>query len=152
MTLIFEPFGPLYEMSRERVRRPAAAAAPPFVPPGDLVVDEDAVTLTVDLPGLKADQLTIEVEGGVLTLRGERPFPYRIEEGDRRTRLRVERGFGPFERTLRLPTGVDPDAIDGSLANGVLMLRVPLPPANESQRVDVASDAPRERETVSAHA
>ncbi len=54
MTLAFEPFGPLYGTSRERVRRPAAPAAPPFVPPGNLVVAVDAVMLTVDLPGLKA--------------------------------------------------------------------------------------------------
>jgi hypothetical protein len=42
MTLTLEPLGPLYEMSRERVRRRAAPAAPPFVPPGDLVVAVDA--------------------------------------------------------------------------------------------------------------
>jgi HSP20 family protein len=154
MTLIFEPFGPLYEMSREHGRRSASAApaAPRFVPPADLVVSEDAVTLTADVPGLKADQLTIEVEGDVLTLRGERPFPYQLDEGDRRTRLHLQRGFGPFERTVRLPKGVDPDAIEGSLANGVLTLRVPLPSARESQRVEVASDGEREREAVSAPA
>src|SRR4051812_33523833 len=131
MTMIFEPFGPLYEMSREQARRPAPSdpAVPPFVPPADLVVTEDAIVLTADVPGLKADQVEIEVDGDVLTLRGERPFPYQLDEGDRRSRLRVERGFGPFERTVRLPKGIDPDAIEGSLASGVLTLRIPLPTA-----------------------
>jgi hypothetical protein len=66
MTLTLEPLGPLYEMSRERVRRPAAPAAPPFVPPGDLVVAVDArqADRRPPEPG-GADKLTIEVEGGV---------------------------------------------------------------------------------------
>src|SRR4051812_18841002 len=81
-----------------------------FVPPADVLVDEDAVTVHMDVPGIGADQLDVELENDVLTVRGERPYPY-AGEGKGAVR-RVERAFGRFERTLRVLRGLDPNAIE----------------------------------------
>src|SRR3954463_15835113 len=72
-----------------------------FVPPADVLVDEEGVTVYMDVPGLAADALDIELVNDILTIRGERPFPYE-NRGDAAIR-RIERGFGRFERSLRVP-------------------------------------------------
>jgi HSP20 family protein len=68
-------------------------------------------------------------------VRGERRFPY-AEDGGRAVR-RVERRFGRFERSLRVPRGLDPDAVEASLADGVLVLRIPRPESQKPHKVPI---------------
>ncbi len=117
MTLIFEPFGPTYEVST----RPGPRA--PFVPPADVVADQEGITLVMDVPGLKADDLEIELDGNRLTIRGER-------------------------KRLRLAEEFDANAIEGSIARGVLTLRIPLSKAHVTNRVDIREQQ-REPEATS---
>jgi HSP20 family protein len=132
--MITESYAPwLRELNR--IFTPEGAAAG-FVPPADVVVDDDGVTVYMDVPGLSAGSLEIELENDLLTVRGERRPPYSTEDGDRGVR-RIERRFGKFERSLRVPQGLDPDTIDASLVDGVLMLRVPKPAAPEPHRVEI---------------
>jgi HSP20 family molecular chaperone IbpA len=97
-----------------------------FLPQADLLIDEEGVTVYIDVPGLHADNLEIELENDTLTVRGERPFPYSREDGGGPAR-RIERGFGRFERSLRVPPGLDPAAIDASLSERVLKPGIPKP-------------------------
>jgi HSP20 family protein len=136
MTLIFEPFGPLYEMSRPTPARR-------FAPPADLIRDDDAITVVMDVPGLRAGDIEIELDGNRLTVRGERTPP-----GDVGRPQRIERGFGPFERTLRLPDEFDADAVDGSIGHGVLTVRIPLSRAHAAAQVDIG-EPQREPEAAS---
>ena len=106
-----------------------------FDPPADVLVDDDGVTVVMDVPGVGSDQLDIELENDMLTVRGERPYPYGAD-GDGGVR-RVERGFGRFERSLRVPRGLDPDAIEASLTNGVLHLRIPKPESLKPRRIQI---------------
>jgi HSP20 family protein len=106
-----------------------------FVPPADVLVDDDGVTVYMDVPGMSSDALDVELENDVLTVRGERPYPYG-EDGDRGAR-RIERGFGRFERSLRVPRGLDPDAIEASLTDGVLTLRIPKPESLKPRRIEI---------------
>jgi HSP20 family protein len=110
MTLLFEPMNPLFELSREldRLLAPSGTAQRSFVPAADTVVTDDEVTVTIDLPGLTTDQVSVELDGETLTVRGERPFPYETA-GERRVWQRLERGFGKFERVLRVPQGAQAD-------------------------------------------
>ena len=48
-------------------------------------------------------------------------------------------GFGKFERVLRVPGGLDPDAITASMANGVLTLHIPVPEARKPRRIEIAT-------------
>ena len=95
-----------------------------FLPAADVTVSEGDVVLTLDLPGLTAEDLQIEVLDGHLAVRGERKRP-ELAEGTRWAHS--ERGFGRFERRITLPEGVDPDRITASFDNGVLSLIVPKP-------------------------
>jgi HSP20 family protein len=110
-----------------------------FVPPADLLVDDDGVTVHMDVPGLHKENLEIELENDVITVRGERPFPYPREDGQGPVR-RIERGFGRFERSLRVPRGLDPEAIQASLSDGVLTLRVPKPDTMRPRRIEIAAE------------
>ena len=106
-----------------------------FSPPADVLVDDDGVTVYMDVPGMRADTLDIELENDVLSIRGERPFPYE-DRGDAVIR-RIERGFGRFERSLRVPAGLDPDSVQASLSDGVLELRIPKPESLKPHRIPI---------------
>jgi HSP20 family protein len=137
MTLLFEPFGPLYELESQLAQRAASASAQRSIAPMDAISDGGAITLIVDVPGLKRDEIEIELDGNTLTVRGERRLPYTDEDGRAE---RLERPFGAFERTVRLPDEIDADGIEGTISHGVLTLRIPLSKARADQganRVDI---------------
>jgi HSP20 family protein len=141
MTTIVEPFAPwLRDLNRVFTSENQVAS---FVPPADVIVDEDAVTVYMDVPGITGDQLDVELENETLTVRGERPYPYGSDGGAVR---RIERGFGRFERTLRVVRGLDPDAIEASLANGVLTLRLQKPESLKPHRIQITGDDEQPRQ------
>ena len=136
MTLLFDPFAPLFELSREFDRSRYVRS---FVPAADVVMTGEDVTVVMDLPGFGPGDLEVELVNDVLTIRGERPVPYSPED-DGRTWQRLERGFGRFERTLRMPKGLDADGITADMADGVLTLHIP-----------VVTPKPRRIEISAAH-
>jgi HSP20 family protein len=84
-----------------------------------------------------------------VTIRGERPFPYDDQDSDRTWR-RVERSFGRFERVLCVPRGLDPNAIEAELRDGVLTLRIPRPEPAKPHRIQIKHDGSGERELEGA--
>jgi HSP20 family protein len=116
-----------------------------FNPPADVLVDDGGVTVYMDMPGVGRDQLEIELENDVLSVRGERPYPYGADNGA--TTRRIERSFGRFERSLRVPRGLDPGSIEASLANGVLSMNIPKPESLKPHKIEVkAADEARQLE------
>ena len=109
--MLFDPFTPL--------GRTAA-----FLPPADVTVSEGDLVLTMDLPGLTADDVELELVDGYLMVRGERKRP-RVTDGT--VFAHSERAFGRFERRIKVPDGVDAEAITASMDNGVLSLLIPKP-------------------------
>jgi HSP20 family protein len=107
-----------------------------FMPPADLLIDEGGVSVYMDVPGLRSENLDIELENDVLTIRGERPFPYAREDGGGPVRS-IERGFGRFERSMRVPPGLDPEKIEASLSDGVLKLHIPKPETMKPRRIEI---------------
>jgi len=93
-----------------------------FVPAIDVTEDEEALTLTAEVPGMEKDDLDVSVDNDILTVRGEK----KEEEVSENTGYhRVERRYGQFERRIRLPNYVDTAKIDASYDNGVLKLTLP---------------------------
>lgn len=90
-TTMVEPFAPWLREFNQILHNQGAVSA--FIPPADLLIDDDGVTVYMDVPGLRAENLEIELENDTLTIRGERPFPYGHEDGGGPVR-RIERGFG----------------------------------------------------------
>lgn len=113
--------------------RPARA----FLPPTDVFVSDAEVTVAMDVPGLNAETLEIELLGDALTIRGERGYPKLDQQSTQW--YRMERGYGKFQRTLQVPKGLDPDTVTASIADGVLTIHVPLPEARKPRRIQIAT-------------
>jgi len=109
-----------------------------WVPATDLVETDEHYVLTADLPGLTADDVTIDVTDGVLTVAGERKIEREVKSGGV---VRLERASGSFARSLRLPKGIDADAISASFNDGVLEVKVPKPAEAESKKVTIKPKA-----------
>jgi len=90
--------------------------------PLDLREEDGAYLAVVELPGLAKEDVTLNLEDGVLTVKGEK----KSERDEEKDSLRhVERSFGSFNRAVRLPKEVDAEGISAEMANGVLTVRIP---------------------------
>jgi HSP20 family protein len=116
-----------------------------WVPAMDLAETDDHFVLRADLPGLAEEDVSIELEDNVLTVSGER----KTEHQDRKEGyVRVERSFGTFSRSLTLPEGVEPDAIEASFDNGVLEVRIPQPEERKPRKVAISVGRGEEPKTI----
>ena len=118
-----------------------------WTPPTDLVEHEDAFVLRMDLPGLSEEDVSIEVDRGVLTLSGERRFEH---EEARSGLRRIERASGAFKRAMTLPDGADPDLVEARFDRGVLEVRVPKPEKPEPRKIAITPGERRELEEATA--
>lgn len=105
-----------------------------WVPAMDLVESDDHYLLHADLPGLSEEDVKIELDDRVLTISGER---HGKSEQRKEGYFRVERASGSFSRSLTLPDGIDPDAIEASFDKGVLEIRIPKPEERKPRRVEI---------------
>ena len=111
-------------------------AAGRWIPAMDLVEDGEHFVLRADLPGMGEDDVNVEVDGGVLSISGERKHERSSSNGGY---YRLERATGTFRRTLTLPADVDADAITATFEKGVLELRIPKPAQPEPHRVQISA-------------
>lgn len=95
-----------------------------WVPAINVSENEHEYVVTAELPGLTRDEVEVEFEDDILTLRGEKREPT-ARRGMVRSYHLMERRFGPFARSLAFPQPVDGDAIRASFENGVLTVRLP---------------------------
>jgi HSP20 family protein len=93
-----------------------------FTPRMDLTETETGYEVKVDLPGLKPEEVKVELKGNELSITGERKEE-KEEKG--KTFHRVERRYGEFRRILPLPEKVREEAIEAKVENGVLTVIVP---------------------------
>jgi HSP20 family protein len=93
-----------------------------WTPSLDVYETQEKFVITMELPGVSLDDVDISVEDSTLVVRGERKF-YREQDED--SFLRIERRFGEFTRSLTLPSTADPEGIQASFDQGVLMIEVP---------------------------
>lgn len=97
---------------------------PAFSPRIDVRETDEAIVLSAELPGLEEKDFEVCIDDDVLTLKGEKRSEHQeAREGHRY----VETRSGAFQRRLRLPAEVDPDAVKASFRNGVLTVTVPKP-------------------------
>lgn len=93
-----------------------------WIPPVDVAEEGDNLILKAELPGMKEEEIDIEFENGLLTLKGERSFE---SEKSERNYHRIERSYGKFVRSFNLPRSVDADAIQARYENGILEITIP---------------------------
>lgn len=90
--------------------------------PTDVSEDSSSLRITMELPGVNADDVRLSLENNILTIRGEKK--QQTEQNDERVH-RFERTYGVFERTFALPNTVDPEKIEARYENGVLVVMIP---------------------------
>ena len=95
-----------------------------FVPLADVYFEEDSRQLVVrfELPGLRREDIQLDVESRKVVVHGRRAFP----GGEHRVYQQVETDYGDFERQIRLAVDVDVDATQATYDAGVLEVRLPL--------------------------
>jgi HSP20 family protein len=122
----WDPFAEFAELrSRfERLLEDVEPRGRAWTPAIDLVRDDGHLILKADVPGIKPEEVSIEVDDGVLTVSGKHEEA--TEETDEHF-VRRERRYGAFTRRLPLPEGVDPKQIKASTKDGVLEVTIPLP-------------------------
>ena len=141
--MLLDPLAPMFELSRDIDRMFArgggGGAVRSFVPAADVVVTDDDVTVYMDVPGFKVDDIGIELVDDTRTVTGERAYPYAAGQEEGRVWQRLERGFGKFERVLRVPHGLDPEAVTADLVDGVLTLHIPKPEARKPRQIAIGT-------------
>lgn len=118
---------------QERLESLFGRATPGWVPPVDLSELPDRYVLSVELPGLEREDVTLSFDDGTLTVRGQRPgeacCPERYQQ--------LERGQGPFSRSFQFAVPVQTDVIAADLVDGVLIITVPKAGAPNVRRIPV---------------
>jgi HSP20 family protein len=90
-----------------------------FVPAVDIYEDEHKVSLKLEIPGVRQEELDVQVENNILTVRGERKFDKEEKEENFH---RIERRYGSFTRSFTLPSTIDTASVKANYENGVLRI------------------------------
>ena len=93
-----------------------------FVPPVDIYEDEHNLVLKLEIPGINEEDLDVQWENNTLTVKGERKFEKEEKEENFH---RIERRYGSFLRTFRLPNTVDGDKCEAHYDKGILKVALP---------------------------
>ena len=153
------PFGDLRSTQEERARiqmdslfahalglhgqwqNATGPSTPAWMPALDIAERTDAYLVTVELPGVKLDNLEITLEDGLLTIQGERQF---TTESSEEQYHRIERSSGAFRRSITLPAHVVADEVEASMEDGVLRILVPKADEAKPKRIQVTPGGPME--------
>ncbi len=134
----WDPFAELNRLNQELARylehwNDVPSLAEGFTPLADVEETDDAYLVEIELPGVKRDDISLEVEGRRLTVFGERKERERVGILRRRTRT-----VGRFHYEVVLPGDIDEDSVSASMDEGVLTVRVPKPPSERRRRIAIS--------------
>jgi len=105
-----------------------------WYPPVNIVEQEKELVLEAELPGVKKDDVQIEVKGNILHLKGEKKISREVNEENYRLR---ELRTGTFNRTFTLPNEVDPEKVKAEYKDGVLRITLPKVEAAIPRRIQI---------------
>jgi HSP20 family protein len=125
-----------FPLPRDLFARFGEVSPETWQPRCDVTQGDGAIVIHAELPGVEAKDMDVSIQGNRLVIRGEKRSEKK-EEKEGRTYS--ERFFGSFERAIPIPEGVDPEAIQAKLKDGVLEVRVPVPAAavSEPKRIEI---------------
>jgi len=128
-------FDELWQNSDRGALAPWSGRSDAFSPSVNVDEDEHAYTVTAELPGLDDKDVSIELEGQMLVLKGEKKEEQEEQEG---SYLCHERRYGAFERRIVLSDNVDCDKVDAQCTKGVLTVTLPKLAAGASRRKKIS--------------
>jgi HSP20 family protein len=109
-----------------------------FIPQVDLSATDQEYRLTVEIPGVAEKDVTVNISGNTMTIKGEKKQEKEEKDKDY---YRIERNYGSFQRILSLPEDVDQDAIKATFKNGVLSVTMPrkVTAKSEVKRIEISA-------------
>jgi HSP20 family protein len=105
-----------------------------WAPEVEVFQKNNQLTIRADLPGLKKNEVSVEVGEGAVTIHGERKHEH---EEEREGVYRSERSYGTFYRVIPLPEGAITDQAKAAFREGVLEITMPAPPAHQGRRLEI---------------
>lgn len=103
-------------------------------PPLDLMETKSSLVAEIEVPGINPDNIDISITADVLTFTGEKK---KEAEDKGKTHHLVERTYGKFSRSIRLPTTVNPDQVEARYKDGILRITLGKTEAAKSKRIEV---------------
>ncbi len=100
----------------------------------DIFDKEDSIIIHAELPGVKKNDISVEIKDNMLILKGERSVNEEVKEENY---YRKERSFGSFQRAFTLPVPVDPDKIKATYKDGVLEIKLEKPEKEIPKKIRV---------------
>ena len=100
----------------------------------DTYEKDDAIIVNAELPGVKKDDISIDVKNNILTISGERKDEEDVNEDNF---FRKERFYGKFQRSFTLPENVDPDQVDAAYKDGVLEVKIPKTEESSAKKIEI---------------
>jgi HSP20 family protein len=129
---VFDDFWTMPAMSQ------AIETSPAWAPAADIDEESDHYMLSLEVPGLKKDELKIEMLGDHIVISGERKHEERKEK---KGALYSERRFGRFQRTFAIPSHVDGSKIEAQYQDGVLKVYVPKAEAAKPRQIKIGESS-----------
>ncbi|MCR4336362.1 MAG: Hsp20/alpha crystallin family protein [Candidatus Omnitrophica bacterium] len=111
----------LFDVTLQRPLK-AGNGGPFMAPAVDIVDEKDQIRVKADLPGMKKEEIEVDLENDILTIKGEKKEEREIKEKDF---LRSERYYGAFHRAFSLPSSVDASKVNAVYKDGVLEITLP---------------------------
>lgn len=129
---VLSPFSEMERMMEDFFRRPFSMfpsmwpkmgfAEEELSPAVDIFEQEDSVVVKAELPGMKKEDISVELNDGFLRIAGEKKREEKIERKDY---YRMERSVGSFERRISLPAGIETEKTKASFKDGMLEITIP---------------------------
>lgn len=108
----------------------------------DVHEKDGELCIIAELPGVTQQDLDLQIEGDMLTIRGERKSE---TEQERANYYIMERNYGRFQRTVQLPFSPNPDEVKASFENGLLTIRMPNAGSQRAHRIELSGSADQKR-------
>lgn len=107
-----------------------------FVPKCNIEEKRKHYLVEVEIPGVDPNDVIIELDGNVLTIKGERKRKIETEDEENKVHV-IEQSYGSFHRSFTLPDNVDADAIDAKNKNGILTIKLPKKKGSSPRRIEI---------------
>lgn len=110
-----------------------------FVPACNIKEKKDRYIMEVEIPGVEADDIEIDVSGNVMTIQGERKLETIAEEHDKQFHM-IEHSYSSYYRSFTLPENSDVDKISADYKNGILIVDIPKRKDKKSRRIKIGKN------------
>ena len=137
MTLVqWNPFSEMNRLFNENILRSNGEdiLTGNWAPRVDIFENEDAIEVSVALPGLKQQDVKVNIENNVLTISGERKFEH---DEKKENYSKVEQYYGTFSRSFSLSNTIDPEKVNASMEQGILKVLLPKREETKPKQIEV---------------